>query len=107
MNTLQTIQNSALRIILRKPIMTKTRISELHVISNLEYIKERFYSLSQRYITKAIVNKNPMIAQVIEEYQRYKGGRVLNSKTLLCELDLKDPNQSESDTSDSPNSNIS
>ncbi len=48
-----------------------------------------------------------MIAQVIEEYQRYKGGRVLNSKTLLCELDLKDPNQSESDTSDSPNSNIS
>jgi hypothetical protein len=48
-----------------------------------------------------------MIAQVIEEYQRYKWGRVLNSKTLLCELDLKDPNQSESDTSDSPNSNIS
>ena len=39
MNTLQTIQNSALRIILRKPIMTKTRISELHEISNLEYIK--------------------------------------------------------------------
>jgi len=72
MNTLQIIQNSALRIILRKPIMTKTRISELHEISKLEYIKERFYSLNQRYITKAIVNKNPMIAQVIEEYQRYK-----------------------------------
>jgi hypothetical protein len=29
-----------------------------------------------------------MITQVIDEYQRFKGGTALNSKTILCDLDL-------------------
>jgi hypothetical protein len=45
-----------------------------------------------------------MITQVIEEYHRYKGGRVLNSKTLLCDLNLDDPNLIDNSSSESSNS---
>ena len=83
-NALQTIQNSALRIILRKPIMTKIRINDLHSEASLVKIKERFETLRTRYIEKAIKNENLMILQLVEEYKNFKAGRDLEYKTLLC-----------------------
>jgi len=85
-NKLQVIQNNALRIILNKPKLTKTRIVDLHLESKLETLEERFLKLRRRYVQKAIINSNPVIVELIDEYKNFKGGRLLTKKTLLCDL---------------------
>jgi hypothetical protein len=95
LNTLQIIQNSALRIILKKPIFTRTRISDLHQEANIELIKERFDKLRFKYIKKTIDNNNPIIKEVINEYIRFKGGRNLKCKTLLCDVEFSNLNENE------------
>ena len=84
LNTLQVIQNNALRIILKKPILTRTKISDLHKEANIDMIKDRFNKLRNRYVKKAIENNNPTIRELISEYLRFKGGRNLKLDTLLC-----------------------
>jgi len=85
-NKLQVIQNNALRIILNKPKIMKTKIVDLHSEVNLETLETRFLKLRRRYVQKAISNNNPVILELIEEFKNYKGGRVLTRKTLLCDL---------------------
>jgi len=85
-NKLQVIQNNALRIILKKPKLTKTRIVDLHLESKLETLEERFLKLRRRYVQKAIINSNPVILELIDEFKNFKGGRLLTKKTLLCDL---------------------
>ena len=52
LNTLQIIQNSALRTILHKPIMTRTTIKELHATGSVMMIEDRLNLLRERYIYK-------------------------------------------------------
>ncbi len=85
-NKLQVIQNNALRIILNKPKIMKTKIVDLHSEVNLETLETRSLKLRRRYVQKAISNNNPVILELIEEFKNYKGGRVLTRKTLLCDL---------------------
>ena len=101
LNTLQIIQNNVLRIILKKPIMTKTKINDLHQEAKIELIKDRFDKLRFRYIKKARDNNNPIIKELINEYIRFKGGRSLNCKTLLCDTEMLDLNTHEDSFSSS------
>ena len=87
LNTLQIIQNNALRIIFKKPLITRTTINWLHVTwANLIRIEVRMINLRKRYIFKAIDNKNPLIVELIEDYLIFKGGRTLRKKTILCDV---------------------
>ena len=83
LNTLQIIQNNALRIILNKPKITRTRKKHLHEVANID---TRLATLRTRYVLKAIQNNNPIIKDTISEYLNFSGGRYLNHKTLLCDM---------------------
>jgi hypothetical protein len=91
LNILQIIQNNALRIIFKKPIMTRTTIDWLHEKAELIRIETRMINLRKRYIFKAVENNNPMILELIYEYLNFKGGRNLSMITMLCDMydDLK------------------
>jgi len=71
---------------LKKPKIIKPKIIDLHTEAKLETLDERFLKLRRRYVQKAIINNDPVILELIEEYKNFKGGRVLTKKTLLCEL---------------------
>jgi hypothetical protein len=86
LNTLQIIQNNALRLILNKPKITRTRIEYLHEEANIDMIDTRLTTLRKRYVLKAIHNNNPIIKDTISEYLNFSGGRYLNHKTLLCDM---------------------
>ena len=86
LNTLQIIQNNALRIIFKKLLITRTTIDWLHEKAKLIRIETRMINLRKRYIYKAVENKNPMILDLIYEYLNFKGGRNLSTNTIfiLC-----------------------
>ena len=87
MNTLQVIQNNALRIIVKKPLITRTSILELHNSTKVEMLKIRFEKLRGRYVQKAIINNNPIITELCDEFKQFNsGGRVLQTTTLLCKM---------------------
>jgi hypothetical protein len=65
---LQVIQNNALRAILKKP-----KIIDLHTEAKLETLNEMSLKLRRRYVQKAIINNNPVILELIEEYKNFKG----------------------------------
>ena len=86
LNMFQIIQNNALRLILNKPKVTRTRIEHLHEEANIDMIDTRLTNLRKRYVLKAIHNNNPIIKDTISEYLNFSGGRYLNHKTLLCDM---------------------
>ena len=83
---LQIIQNNALRLILNKPKVTRTRIEHLHEEANIDMIETRLTNLRKRCVLKAIHNNNPIINDTISEYLNFSGGRYLNHKTLQCDM---------------------
>ena len=85
MNTLQIIQNNALRIILKKPLITRTRIESLHEEAKIEMLEVRLLKLRNRYIHKALTNSNSIMKELINDFINYRGGRNNVKKTLLCE----------------------
>lgn len=83
MNTLQTIQNSAIRLIFRKKYDTK--ITDLHEIAKVPMLYERFDTLTKRYIVSSILNHNPLICSLRDEFLSFiGGGRSIIKKTLFC-----------------------
>jgi hypothetical protein len=86
MKKLQVIQNSAVRCIFKLPYDTES--SHLHTIAsayNLPTVKERMFKLNQDYISRSINFSNPIIVQLIDEYQRgFGGGRNISKPTPLC-----------------------
>ncbi len=65
LNMLQIIQNNALRLILNKPKVTRTRIEHLHEDeANIDMIDTRLTNLRKRYVLKAIHNNNPIVKDI-------------------------------------------
>jgi hypothetical protein len=73
LNMLQIIQNNALRLILNKPKVARTRIEHLHDEANIDMIDTRLTNLRKRYAFKAIHNNNPIIKDTICEYLNFSG----------------------------------
>ena len=50
-------------------------------------LKIRFEKLRARYVQKAIINNNPIITELCDEFKQFNsGGRVLQTTTLLCKM---------------------
>lgn len=71
-NTLQRIQNKAIRIIHNIKYSDHISVNELHNISKIETIHQRAETLRANYFNKNMNNKNPMLCQLIDEYEFYK-----------------------------------
>jgi len=88
-DSIQKIQNKAIRICLKLP--KSTCISTLHKLSNIEPIEERLNRLSQSYISKANAN-NKSIAELCQSYLNKKelndGKYVKNRKPIFTPLTL-------------------
>lgn len=62
-NRLKGIQYHALRIILKKPIMTSSK--ELHELAGIAELEDRLYSLSTNYLKKN--EENPIVQMLLKE----------------------------------------
>ena len=47
-------------------------------------MKVRLDELKEKYLRKAIKNRNPLIVQLVDEYKSFKGGRTLQIPTVFC-----------------------
>ena len=70
MSTFQIIQNNALRTILKKPLITRTRVQDLHKTVKVEMLKNRFETLNINYVQKVINSMNPIIIELIDDYKK-------------------------------------
>jgi hypothetical protein len=88
LNKLQVIQNNAIRAIYgypKDPISKRPiNIEYLHSIDNVELLVERLDGLNQRYLTKALGYRNPLIIEAFEDFVNFSGGRVDQLNTLFC-----------------------
>jgi len=78
--TIQATQNTALRSIYKLNYRTSTE--EVTRISNIVTIKTRADTLNKNYIQNCIINRNPLILDLINEYK--SGGKNFKNKTFLC-----------------------
>jgi hypothetical protein len=81
MKTMQTIQNSALRAILRQP--RETPIDILHISAGVARIIDRLFLLVERYLSNSIHHSNSLIVKLCDEFFDYSNGRHLSKPTLL------------------------
>ena len=65
---IQRIQNRAIRCIFK--LNWDSSSKELFHISGILLIRERFLQLGARYVTKSILNKNPLLSLFLSEYAR-------------------------------------
>jgi hypothetical protein len=79
------MQNNALRCIFKKP--REYGNENLHKLAGLEKIDQRMRNLNERYFEQALSNNNPIIEQLIEEYDSdYKNQTTARRSTILCEI---------------------
>jgi hypothetical protein len=84
MNQLQVIQNNALRCIYKQT--RECPVKTLHELANLETIKERMINMNQKYFERACATSNPLIEQLINEYENeFMNSNTSNKSTILCE----------------------
>ena len=81
-NKLQLIQNNSLRLIFHKPLHTP--IIDLHKLANLDTIESRFNKLNSKFIFKNLVNKNPLVCEVVSEFLNFSAARIIKYATPLC-----------------------
>ena len=89
MKRLEAVQNTAIRSIFRLPYDNPSkdglrRANSVSQKSDRVSIHDRLLVLGHKYIEKCIVNSNPVIKDMIEEYKTYAGSRELNGRTPLC-----------------------
>lgn len=83
---LQVIQNTAVRSIFKLPPDTSsTDLKEIAKAFNLAPVHERLFELNKNYIKKSLEFSNPLIVQLINEFDRgFGGGRQIVKPTPLC-----------------------
>ena len=81
---LQTIQNSSLKIIFKKPFNYNT--IDLHKLANIDLLDKRFSQLNKRFIFRNIINKNQLIIDTVLEFLNYSGARNIKLSTPLCSI---------------------
>ena len=106
---LQRIQNKALRAIFYS--QRHLHIDELHKIANLQTIAERTKSLKDNYLRKNLYTENPLITEMINEYEQFnQTTKWRKHHTLLDDwafINNIEENQSDEDENDENEINIS
>ena len=83
------MHNKALRAIYKKDRLFGTKdLLELASETNKE---TRLTQLKKRNLDKAFKTKNPLICQISDEYNKFKGGRILGVRTIFCNYDHTPP----------------
>ena len=86
LNRIQVIQNNALRIILKKSLIDKCSIDDLHSLCDIEMVESRMRKLNEKYFTKA--NANPLVEHLVEDYgQNFINSVQYNKYTILCGIE--------------------
>ncbi len=80
---LRSIQNSALRSIFHLAFDTPTL--EIERMSCVPVLSDRFNQLNERYLSNCLINENPLIQQLYQEYLCFENSRDLKIKTLFCD----------------------
>ena len=81
-NKIEAIHNTALRIIFKKDRLFGTE--RLLKLANEKKMEVRLRELKNRYLDTALANNNPLIAPLHDEYTNFAGGRVIETKTIMC-----------------------
>ena len=79
-----------MRIIFKKE-PDEISVENLHKLANIALIKDRAIELRDKYLNNCHKNNNPMITNLVSEYEKFKS-KVTNRKysTLLDEIKDKD-----------------
>jgi hypothetical protein len=80
---LQAIQNNAIRIIHDKDFKEST--ASLQEISGLPHIVSRYQTLNKKYFDSAIINSNPLIEELVGEYNSICELNPKKYQTILCD----------------------
>ena len=80
--SLQSIQNTALRIIFKKNRQFGN--TALHQLSNIKKLDDRLAMLKNKFLDKAECTNNPIIVQLIKDFQRFNNSHELKPRTILC-----------------------
>jgi exonuclease III len=81
LQSVQILQNAALRAMLRQP--RATPIDILQGSAGVVGVADRLSLLVERYLVGSIVNKNPLLIKLCEEFFAYRNGRTTRKTTLL------------------------
>ena len=89
-SSLQAVQNNAMRIIFKKK--REYGNENLQRLSGVEPLESRMQQLTERYLEQAEINQNPLICDLIEEYEEFQTRNKKKHATLLCHsLYIKPP----------------
>ncbi|RMZ97086.1 hypothetical protein BpHYR1_028684 [Brachionus plicatilis] len=88
---LQTIQNSAVRYILKLRFDTPSSILYHEAQNKLKFhtISNRLFELSERYVRAGLTNSVPLLLRLVNEYRRGFESRFVNYPTPLCNCYLE------------------
>jgi hypothetical protein len=86
---LNVIQNNALRAIFKKK--KEFGNEPLRLLAEELKLEDRMRDLKKRYLAKCINFDNPIITNLIEEYNSYVNGRSIKIKTPLCGIQSTPP----------------
>ena len=85
-NRLEAIQNTALRVILKKP--REYGNDNLLKLAGMSTVESRCDALNRRFLEKAEVTGNPIITELIDDYFDLKESQIAKNKplanTLFC-----------------------
>ena len=70
-NSLQIVQNKALRIILGKTLDDKISSNQLHETLGIEKIAERAHQLKDKYTTENCITGNPLFNEILLDYYNF------------------------------------
>ena len=81
---LETIQNTAMRIIFKRPLdETQNNLIEL---AKLEKIETRFNELNLRYLNNAMINGNELIKEIVDDFSSYNKEKMQKHQTFLGKI---------------------
>ena len=102
---LQRIQNKALRAIFYNQRHLKTK--ELHELAKIDTVEERMEKLKDKYLKKNLTNENPLITQMIEEYEIFNQiTKWRKHKTVLDDWSFINDIHNDSDEDNNENEEI-
>jgi hypothetical protein len=81
---LNVIQNNALRAIFK--MKREFGNEPLRMLAKEFKLVDPMRDLKKRYLSKCIDSSNPILTSLIEEYKTFANGRILNTKTPLCDV---------------------
>jgi hypothetical protein len=79
----EVIQNNALKLIFKLKLSDETSVDKLREMARVTSIEQRHIMLMDRYYESALTSGNPLIAEVFEDYKRFKRRKFIKEELAL------------------------